>query len=103
MLQIFIAIFITYILIKLVQIFDSLASDIEVTPLVFIMAIVAIILIVLLPEHLMVLQLPSMFLVALLRLRSSDLLSWGRAIIYSFVVLFSFVLSNVLLQLLLKW
>ena len=101
MLQIPVAILITFILIKIVHRFDSLASDIEVTPLVFITGIIAIILSFALPEDLMILILPAMFIVALVRLRSSDLLSWGRAVIYSFIVMLGFILSGVLFQLVL--
>ncbi len=96
MLQIIAAIFITFIFIKIAHKFDKLASDIEVIPLVFIPGLIAILLSFFLPNHLFFLILPIVFLGALFRLRQYDLLSWGRAFIYSFIVILGFLASDIL-------
>ena len=96
MLQIIVAIFITFVFIKIAHKFDNLASDIEVIPLVFIPGLIAIFLSFFLPDHLFFLILPIVFLVALFRLRQYDLLPWGRAFIYSFIVILGFLASDIL-------
>jgi hypothetical protein len=105
MLQIILAIFITFLLIKIAHKFDNQASDIEIIPLVFLPGLFAIVFSFViigmsLPAVVGLLTLPTIFLIALVRLRKFELLPWGRAFLYSFLVVLSYIITGVIFNLL---
>ena len=105
MLQIVIAIFLTFLLIKIAHKFDNQASDIEIIPLVFIPGLFAIVFSFViigmsLPPVVGLLTLPAIFLIALVRLRKFELLPWGRAFLYSSLVVLSYILTGILFEVL---
>ncbi len=100
LLKIIFAIIITFILIKGAQRFDKIASDIAVLPLILFCTAVAIVfsfvaIFFSLPS---ILGIPVLFLAAAIRLRRYELQSWGRTLLYSFIVLCGFAISDLLLQ-----
>ena len=99
LLKVVLAIIVTFILIKIVQRFDNLASDIAVIPLVLFCTVAAIVFSIAsvflsLPQ---ILGIPVLFLAATTRLRIYEFQSWGRTILYSFIVICGFVISELLL------
>jgi len=100
LLRIIFAIIITFILIKSAQRFDKMASDIAVIPLILFCTVVVIVFSFVasffsLPS---ILGIPVLFLAAAIRLRRYEFQSWGRTLLYSFIVLFGFAISDLLLQ-----
>ena len=103
MLQILLAIFITFILIKIAHKFDQIASGIEIIPLVFLPGLFAIVYSFImigmeLPGYFSLLTLPAIFLISLVRLRTFEQLPWNRCLFYASIVVLSFIISSVIFQ-----